>query len=86
VIQNVFVTGNVEGESEQVGGVVGRGSCPLIGAKASATVKGTRYIGGIVGYKDYTGVELQFEGEVNASGSGGDCYVGGIAGRWGGNG
>lgn len=79
VIENLRVEGSVRPTGQQmvVGGIVGDNSGVLLNCVFDGTVKGSDYVGGVVGYNEISGVLMNSEavGEIT-----GAHYTGGIAG------
>lgn len=79
VIANLRVEGTVRptGNSMVVGGIVGDNSGVLINCIFDGAVRGSDYVGGIVGYNEISGVLMDSEALGEISGA---HYTGGIAG------
>lgn len=87
-LDRIFVTGDVHGEGNYVGGIAGQSNIQMLNSYSTATVSGKIFVGGLAGEHWGTMFNTYATGDITAAGIVGDhrCHVGGLAGSLRGNG
>ena len=76
-VENSYATGDVHGDVQNIGGLVGYNTGEVVGSYATGNTSGPQYVGGLVGWNRGSVENSYATGDVDSDGS----RVGGLVGR-----
>ncbi len=76
-VENSYATGDVHGDVQNIGGLVGYNTGEVLGSYATGNTSGPQYVGGLVGWNRGSVENSYATGDVDSDGS----RVGGLVGR-----